>query len=77
MSIEMIAKLYAASNKLNLEIFITFDLMDGPKDKPTLECRTGSIYIYKNFLLGHVTNVLYIGSKFLILIGQQTVYADS
>ena len=32
--------------------------------------------LYKNYLTGHVANVLYIGSKILSLIGQQILYAD-
>ena len=49
------------------------------KNKPTLEPWSGSIYTYmcKNYFPRHVTNVLYIGSKILSLIGQQNIlYSD-
>ena len=42
---------------------------------PTVECQSGSIYIYKKYLPGHMTNdSIWDLSSTQSLIGQQIVY---
>ena len=42
----------------------------------TVSSASQEVFLYRNYLPGHMINVLYMGSKILSLIGQQIVYAN-